>query len=320
MKIINFSEYGFPEKLYEMWNREYDLVFPISKKLFCRNARNLYNKASFIALDQDEPVGFILSKIWDDEYKINGYDDCGWINLIYVLPQYRKKGIGTALLEKAENEFELLNKKTIFIGKDYYNYFPGLPCDMKNSLGWFIKRGYENPYNTYDLICNRKMDLEPLINTDFVFRSANVFDKLNLIEFMNNNWPGRWTKEVVDYFESGGTGREYLLCLDNDKICAFAKVGYPNTSDNLISYSMVWRNRFSALGGIGPLGVDKEYRKRHLGRDIVIYGKNVLIENKVSDIIIDWTGLLDFYRPYGFEVWKSYHYLTKLIKEKKHEF
>ena len=102
--------------------------------------------------------------------------------------------------------------------------------------------------------------------------------------------------------------------MDNNKICAFAKVGYPSTKDNLISYSMVWRNRFTSLGGIGPLGVDKEYRKRHLGRDIVIYGKNVLIDNNVTDIIIDWTGLLDFYRPYGFEVWKSYHYLTKLKK------
>lgn len=316
MRIIKISNYGFQEKLYDMWNREYKNIFPISESLFIRNTSNSYEDSSFVALVDDEPVGFIIGKIWVDEYEIKGYDECGWINLIYVLPHYRKKGIGTALLEKAENEFKLLNKKVLYIGKDYLNFFPGLPCDMKNSLEWFIERGYENPYNTYDLICNKNLDLLPLVNDNFIFRSATVNDKFNLIEFMNNNWPGRWTKEVVDYFNSGGTGREYLICLDNDKICAFAKVGYPNTLDNLISYSMVWRNRFDSLGGIGPLGVDKEYRKRHLGRDIVIFGKNTLIKNNVSDIIIDWTGLLDFYRPYGFEVWKSYHYLTKLIKEK----
>lgn len=319
MKIIRLNEYNFDKKLYEMWNNDYKQIFPISESLFNRNTSNSYCDASFVALENNEPIGFIVGKIWDDEYEIKGYENCGWINLIYVLPHYRNKGIGEALLKKAENEFEKLNKSIIYIGRDYLNYFPGLPCDLKNSLEWFLKRGYNNPYNTYDLICNKNFELQPLINDNYLFRPANINDKDNLITFMNNNWPGRWTKEVVDYFNNGGTGREYLLCLDNDYICAFTKIGYPSTTDNLISYSMTWRNRFNKLGGIGPLGVDIKYRKRHLGRDIVCYGKNVLIENNVSDIIIDWTGLLDFYRPYGFEVWKSYFYLTKNLKEIKHE-
>lgn len=314
MEIISLFEYSSYEELYKMWNSEYGNIFPITKSLFDRNTRNAYDKASFVALVDNIAVGFIIGKVWSDEYEIKGYEDCGWINLIYVLPQYRKLGIGTALLNKAENEIEILNKKVIHLGRDYLNYFPGLPCDLKNSLNWFIKRGYQNPYNTYDLICNKNLDLLPLDNNDLTFRPASIVDRDDLINFMNNNWPGRWTKEVVDYFNNGGTGSEYLLCLDNNKICAFAKVGYPNTVSNLISYSMTWRSRFERLGGIGPLGVDKEYRGRHLGRDIVIFGKNVLIKNNVTDIIIDWTGLLDFYRPYGFEVWKSYHYLTKFKK------
>ena len=48
-----------------------------------------------------------------------------------------------------------------------------------------------------------------------------------LIEFMNKNWPGRWTKEAVDYFNNGGTGSEYLLCVLDNKVIAFAKVCYP---------------------------------------------------------------------------------------------
>ncbi len=315
MEIVSIKNYNFLDKLYELWNNEYKEIFPISKELFERNLSNLYIDASFIALENNNPVGFVISKIWNDEYKIKGYEDCGWINLIYVSPQFRKKGIGSALLKNAESEFDKKNKSVIYIGRDYLNYFPGLPCDLKNSLEWFKNRGYSNPYDTYDLISSKNKDLKPLRNNTFEFRPANINDKVELINFMNRNWPGRWTKEVVDYFNNGGTGREYLLCLDNNEICAFAKVGYPNTDEILISYSLTWRERFKKLGGIGPLGVDKEYRGRHLGSDIVIYAKNVLIENKVSDIIIDWTGLLDFYRPLGFEVWKSYYYLTKLKKE-----
>lgn len=314
MQIIKLNEYNSYEELIYAWNCEYGMIFPITKELFDRNTSNSYNDTSYVAIIDNKMVGFIIGKIWNDEYKIKGYDECGWINLIYVLPQFRKRGIGTHLLKKVESEFNKLNKCIIYIGRDYLNYFPGLPCDLKNSLEWFKKRGYETSYNTYDLISNKNKDLKPLYNLDFEFRCANVNDKENLIEFMNRNWPGRWTKEVIDYFNNSGTGKEYLLCLDNGKICAFAKVGYPNTRTNLISYSLTWRDRFDSLGGIGPLGVDKEYRGRHLGSDIVIYSKNELIEFGVSDIIIDWTGLLDFYRPMGFEVWKSYFYLTKFNK------
>lgn len=165
-------------------------------------------------------------------------------------------------------------------------------------------------YDTFDLI-GRKKDFIPLCNSDKEFRIANMEDKDALISFLNRNWPGRWTKEAVDYWNNGGTGREYLLCVENNQICAFSKVGYSNTPDLLMSYSLTWRNRFKALGGIGPLGVDKAYRGRHLGHDIVAFAKNTLLQSGVSDIIIDWTGLLDFYRPLGFEVWKSYYYLTK---------
>ena len=90
----------------------------------------------------------------------------------------------------------------------------------------------------------------------------------------------------------------------------------PTTDILLSSYSLTWRKRFMALGGIGPLGVDTSYRNKNIGYDIVAYAHNVLIDNNVSNIIIDWTGLLDFYRQFGFEVFKSYFYMTKTINKK----
>ena len=310
MKFTKIKEYSNHDKIIELWNNEYGFIFPISNELFERNLSNAYDEGSLVVLIDNNPVAFIISKIWSDEYNINGYDEIGWINLIYVHPKYRKQGIGTKLIETIESEFKKLNKKIYYIGRDYLNYFPALPHDLKNSLEWFKKRGYETSYSTYDLICHNK-ELKPIVNKELEFRPATVFDKEILIEFMKKNWPGRWTKEAVDYFNNGGTGSEYLLCVLDNKVIAFAKVCYPDTNILLISYSHTWRNRFDALGGIGPLGVDKEYRGRHLGHDIVAFAKNTLLEKNVSDIIIDWTGLLDFYRPFGFEVWKSYYYLTK---------
>ena len=56
---------------------------------------------------------------------------------------------------------------------------------------------------------------------------------------------------------------------------------------------------------------DLDYRKRNLGYDIVAFANNVLTDNNATEIIIDWTSLLDFYRKMGFEVFKSYLYMTK---------
>ncbi len=320
MILKKISEYNDSESICKLWNDEYGFIFPISKELFERNMQNSFDDASYVAIKKNKLIGFIVGKIWQDKYEVGNYNSCGWISLIFVHKKYRKNGIGTSLLKKAEEQFIKHNKEIIYVGRDYLNYFPGLPSDMKNSLEWFVKRGFEKSYCTYDLICKNK-DIEPLNNKFYEFRTATILDKDKLITFMNNNWPGRWTKELIDYWNYGGTGREYLLGLDNEKIIAFAKINYPNTNENLISYSLTWRNRFLALGGIGPLGVDKTYRGRQIGRDIVVQAKNILLLNGTTDIIIDWTGLLDFYRPMGFEVWKSYNYLTKLIKKRrlKHE-
>lgn len=312
-KIVKLSNYKEKENLYKLWNTEYEKVLPISKELFERNLENAYDNATFVALDCDQLVGFIIGKIWNDEYKIEGYDKQGWISLIYVHPEYRKRGIGSNLLKIVEDEFERLNKSTIYVGRDYFNYFPGLPEDCKESLDWFKKRGYENNRCTYDLISKNKGKIA-LVNSNYSFRLATLNDKDKIINFIHENWPGRWTKEILDYWNNGGTGRECAICLDQDKVCAFAKLGYPDTLESQISNSLTWRDCFKSLGGIGPLGVDKNYRGRHLGYDIVAYSKNVLIDANVTDIIIDWTSLLDFYHKFEFNVWKSYYYLTKQKK------
>lgn len=314
MKYVTLNDYCAKNKMYEAWNAEYGPIFPISKELFERNLSNASMSASYVALENDDLVGFIICKFWSDKFYIDLYDESAWISLFYVKECYRKQGVGSELLERVEYETKKLRKKHLYIGKDYLNFFPGLPVDLKSSAAWFEKRGFTRPYDTYDLIRTIKLDsLDkiPLRNQNINYRVCNINDKDKLINFVKENWPGRWLKETIDYFDNGGTGKEYVIGLDKETICAFAKIGLPTTDTSLISYSLTWRNRFAALGGIGPLGVGLPYRKKNIGFDIVAFATNTLIDNKVSDIIIDWTGLLDFYRRLGYEVFKSYFYMTK---------
>lgn len=301
------------KKITDIWNKEYQLIYPISYALMERNTQNAYLEASFIVKENEEIAGFIISKIYDNSYCKETYEEFGWISLIYVVPKYRNLGIGTLLLEKVESEFIKLNKKTVFIGKDFYNFFPGLPIDLKKYLEWFNKRGYERLYNTCDLIKNKDIKIS-LRNNKIKYVLGNNVPKEKIISFIEKNWPGRWTLEAKEYFESGGEGKEYLIGLDGEKVCAFAKLGFPNTPTNLISYSLTWRDKFDFLGGIGPLGVDRSYRGQSIGYDLVASATNILIDNGADNIIIDWTNLLDFYRKFGYEVYKTYEYLQKNLK------
>ncbi len=315
MNIANFNSLKDIKQLYQLWNREYEKIYPISPELFNRNLENAYLDSCFYATDKDEIVGFIIGKIYQDKYTIESYTDSAWISLIYVRPDYRKQGIGSLLLLKAEEVFKKLGKTVCNLGRDCHNYFPGLPCDFANFVSWFEKRGFVFNRQTYDLIREtknyRKLKIE---NDDFTFRIGNITDKEKIINFISRVWPGRWTQEALEYFNAGGTGKEYMLVLNkNQEVIGFAKVCGPKTETSHMSFSLTWRARFSNLGGIGPLGIDPNYRKKHLGYDIVSSAVNHLIDEGAEQIIVDWTGLLEFYRHMGFEVWKSYFYSSKKI-------
>ena len=76
MHYINLDIKYLKKDIYELWNETYGNIYPITEELFKRNSSNLCYNSSFIALDENEKiVGFILTKIWNNSFLINGYSD-----------------------------------------------------------------------------------------------------------------------------------------------------------------------------------------------------------------------------------------------------
>ncbi|MBQ8292883.1 MAG: GNAT family N-acetyltransferase [Bacilli bacterium] len=320
VKLRDFKEYNL---LYEMWNKELGFIFPITKKLFEKNVFSYGDKvldSSFVCLINNQPVGFIIGKIWEKDYDLPTYEKSGWISLIYVMPGFRNQGIGSKLLNLVEEIFEKQNKEVINLGRDYFNFFPGLPTDLKYYRDWFSKRGYTLGYDTNDLVKHVTVDtkkemLKPFKDgKNYQIRRANINDLSKIDVLIKNNWPGRWHIEFLDYVEKGGTGYEYMICIDElENVVGFCKFCDYNTPTILTSYSLNFHGRFEKIGGIGPLGVDINYRRRNIANNILKSIINELIDKGVADIIIDWTNLMHIYRNYGFEIWKSYTYTQKEI-------
>ncbi len=319
ISYLNFQKFNKEDilNLRNLWNDEFGFIFPMTKELFERNTyltRGFKENISYVALDNNKPVGFIINKIWETTNVDGIYENIGWISLIFVSKKYRKLGIGSKLLELTESNFRKLGITEINLGKDYQNFFPGLPKDLKQYLDWFKKRGFEDLYETNDLINNRlqKFNLKQKPNNDLEVRTATKDDFKELINFMEKNFPGRWLVELKDYIKNEGTGKEFIICLTKDKkIVGFCKACSYNTLINQISFSLTWRERFIRLGGIGPLGVDANFRKQHIAYNLIVKAIEELKNANCEEAIIDWTNLLEFYRKFDFEIWKTYIYIKK---------
>ena len=128
MTILTLKEYlqkyNNCQAIIQLWNDEYKKIYPISDKLFERNVSNVNLETSFISMFNQEVVGFILSKTWEDNYPIISYQNTGWISLFCVKKTYRNQGIGSKLLSLVEEKMIELNKDVLYLGKDYNNYFP----------------------------------------------------------------------------------------------------------------------------------------------------------------------------------------------------
>ena len=323
MQIIDFKTYGLDNLcvLNQMWNDEYGFIFPISDQLFrykTIETPGFLSDASFVALEDNQVVGFITSKIYQHVIPIEAYLGVGWINILFVKKGYRNLGIGSALLEATTNQLVAKGVKKIYLGKDYQNFFPGPPKDLKSFYEWFTKRGFNGLYETNDLINDHlsKTKLQPLPyheNRNYDIHLLQEGERDGLRVFFQNNFPGRWLVEFEDYMQNGGSGKEFIVCTSGSQIVGFCRIGTSDTPINQSAFSLTWRDRFEHLGGIGPLGVNKDHRHNNIAYNLIVYAIEELKQRGCNVAIIDWTNLLEFYRLFGFELWKSYTYFEKNI-------
>lgn len=297
----------------KLWNDELGLVYPITLKAFEQNVINYADKKVLLAYADQKLVGFIVLKTYSDALVPNYGSDL-FISLFYVSHKYRKQGIGSKLFDFAEENGE---GKKLVIGKDINNFFPGVPNDFDSVTDkWLYERGFQGNSYTHDLICTNPKTY-PLKNKDITYKECDASMKDKLLAFLKHNDWGRWVVEARDYFEKGeeDNWHGYLVGINkNDEIVSFMKVNTYKTKD--VPYNVMWQDRFEKLGGVGPLGVGKEYRMMGLAGDMLSYSINYLVEHGHTNLMIDWTSLMEIYRKYNFEVWKAYKYMYKFVGSK----
>lgn len=262
-----------------------------------------------------EVVGFIVGKIFQENINVSIQRDRAWIQCVVVGKSHRNQEIGKALLAHAEAQFQAAGMKEVLLGSDMYHYFPGIPDEQVSAGRFFNKHGYVfngqefDVYRKYEGVEGNSL---PEVN-DVSFSLLEADEKAALLDFLKRCFPGRSEYEAIHYFEKGGTGREFAIIKKAGKLIGFCRTN--DASSPFITQNVYWAPLFTeALGGIGPLCVDAAERGHGYGLAIVQAGIAFLRQRGIKHIVIDWTGLVDFYGKLGYEIWKTYNLYSKNIE------
>ncbi|WP_042459414.1 GNAT family N-acetyltransferase [Neobacillus dielmonensis] len=310
MRYIPWDIQRLPQ-LVSLWNSEIGSQFPMTGELFKQNSfedENILPEGSLIAInDEDQVAGFIVSKCWREKINISIDQETGWIQVLLVRSSFRRRGIGSALLREAESALREHNCKRVLLGRDPYHYFPGVPIEYERTRSWFEHKGYHSGEKESDLIHHYMPHEKSFRNEldDIKISLLRVEEKETLLSFLRRCFPGRWEYEAFHYFKRGGNGREFVVIKKAGNIIGFCRINDLNSP--FIAQNVYWAPLFKEpLGGIGPLGIDRAERKNGYGLAIVEAAVSFLRERGIHIIVIDWTGLTEFYGRLGFQVWKEY--------------
>lgn len=295
------------EPIRNLWNTEMHPSFHLRKDLFASQVVMSIDtswNSSFVALDEGKIVGSVIVKIWQRDV-LEAYAHTAWITFIHVTKTHQRKGIGRMLMEQALERCKQQGVQTVHLGKSMNNFFCGVPTVFETNL-FFEKIGFvenDRPVDMHKHITDKTMiPLRHKTEYDIRISSPKDFDKIRA--FFLKNFPGRWHLEFEEYANQKPTGREFAIIEKDDKVIAFCRIN--PSSNHLNMYNTNFTHDFTNLYGVGPLGVDADYRAFSLGFDITAFAINNAVQSGASDIIIDWTSHIEFYQKFGFNVWFQY--------------
>ncbi|MDD3129203.1 MAG: GNAT family N-acetyltransferase [Candidatus Izemoplasmatales bacterium] len=305
MKLIFIHHFlGKVDSILKNWNEEFKDSFPITEELF--NTKIIDSKYTLInesicLFENKDYVGTIIFKALDDDL---------YISFVHITKEKRFKGYGKLLINKAIELAKKYNYKKIILGSDPDCLFSGVFMEGNDEVHrFFSNQGFTREYLNYNLIAYKPP--EPIwLDDEYKIKKAEETNEVELLSFIENNFSSRWLKEVKE-----NTLEQVYLLFYKNRIIGFINSAisknhhYPNS---LNLYEL-----FENLAGIGPLGIAPEFQSLGLGKGFVNFVIRDLFRLGASEVMVDWTGLIEFYKKCGFnKIYKTYIiYSMKVGKE-----
>jgi len=295
-----------------IWNAASHHDYPINERFLSYNIIPTTGETieGQVAIYNGEPVGFVLACAVQS-------GTLGWVSAIAVHPSAQRQGIGSELLAWAEDWLKDHECKRVRAGGNLRPFLPGLPYVMRENTAFFEKHGYQfsadQPYE-YDIARSLK-DYQSIYakpaNADLV--PMNSGEEHLLLEFLHNEYPGRWEFEAQEFIRNGGRASDFLLLRVDGDVHGFCRL---TLSDSERPIERFYPQRLpQPWGQYGPLGLSKAVRGQGLGGYLIDAAACHMRSLGVDGCAIDWTSLVELYGKFGFKVYNQYISLFKKISE-----
>ena len=312
MKIINYSQ-EYEDSIVKLWNKCL-VVDIISYEQFRKQVlfdENFNKSLALIAIEGKEVVGFILATKRQVPYLDRGLEpEKGWINLIFVREDFRKKNIGSQMIQKVEKRLKDHGVKNITVAAYSPNYFfPGIDYEnYPESINFFEKLNYTRTgeavsmqrnlwdYNMSLRVKEKKVQLE---KQGYNFRKFDYKYSMDLLEFLGENFGGGWKRNALMAMQNNEAEKLIWISLDKD--------------DKVVGFCM--RKMDSNECRFGPFGVKEDLRSSGIGGVLFNLMMNDMKQNKLYYLYFLWThgAGMRFYQKHGVEVYRNYYLYSKKI-------
>jgi len=307
LQYINARKYKQLNKLINLWNSEFKKTFPIVKPLYKKlilEDVNLNKDASFIALYDNEPVGFVFVKTWLLDSGLLDDSDTAHISLMFVKKEMRNMGIGSDMLKLAISEIKKHTTiKKIVVGADLNNIFPGIPNEMNNSSIFFMNKGFVQKENAIDMIrVLREDSFDDFDRKDLTVAIATEEEKDELLKLCITNNLNKEAYAIDQYFKNGGTGRRIVIGSIGDKIIAFVRFN----DKNVLPFKINSFLKDKKIGTVLYVGIDSSYADQGYEEIMIRVARRYLVKRGCKKVIVLATKDLKFYKQQGFSALRYY--------------
>ncbi|GIP37688.1 GNAT family acetyltransferase [Paenibacillus sp. J31TS4] len=307
---------GDERQLVDLWNRclVQDPLTPVRFRNLVLLDANFDPEGLRIALDGERIVGCVYAV--RRLLPMAGTDlepDNGWIPFFFVDSSYRRRGIGTRLMDEAVAFLAAQNRKKIFFASYAPNYIvPGLDEGAYPEGMPFLERaGFTRLYSPvamdYSLVGYRMpedvQELKKLREQEgYRFRQAEDGDLPGLIRFANETFNPDWGRAIREGVLQGIPLSRIFLAFDGGTLVGFCLHG---------GYEMV-PERF------GPFGVDPGQQGKGLGKILLHDCLHAMRAQGLHGAWFLWTGETTpagyLYKKTGFAVTRTFRVMAKTLK------
>jgi GNAT superfamily N-acetyltransferase len=309
----------------DLWLRTIGERYPLREEVLhgCLEDNPSYRPGdALVAWDGDRAVGFgYLGLLREDDPETIDQRGRAWLQAVVVDAEHRRARVGSRIVAGLATVAHRAGIAGIDCGTGFFYLWPGLPADLPDARPFAEALGFVTGERTWDLrgdVSGLTADAgaaDLVAATGMRTVPARAVDRDALLRFLHREFGGEWWHDTRWFLDMGGDIADIVLLRDpSGDIVGCARLHTPATRP--VGPPLFWAARRPvAAGGLGPIGVAAALRGRGLGKALLALALARLRDQQLDDVVIDFTTLLGFYGPLGFEPWMEFVHASGTVAE-----